>query len=52
MFSLPSVVARILKKYIDNGKVAVGEVCPNCNHDKIVYQEGCKSCPVCGWSKC
>ncbi len=28
-----------------------GERCPVCNSE-IVYEAGCKSCPVCGWSAC
>lgn len=26
--------------------------CPVCGNDKLVYQSGCVSCPVCGWSEC
>jgi len=47
-----SGVKRIIKKYI-NSSVA-GEHCPECGatgHD-LVYDSGCKTCKVCGWSKC
>lgn len=27
------------------------DVCPECS-SQVVYQEGCKMCPSCGWSKC
>ena len=43
-------VARALKRYIKDG-TETGEVCPDCG-GKIVYSNGCKSCPNCGWSKC
>ena len=42
---------KLLSKFIqDNTKVS--DVCPNCNHSAIVYQDGCKMCIDCGWSKC
>ena len=43
-------VARALKRYIKDG-TETGEVCPDCG-SKLVYVDGCKSCPNCGWSKC
>ena len=43
-------VARALKRYIKDG-TETGEVCPDCG-GKLVYVDGCKSCPNCGWSKC
>lgn len=51
MFSLPSAVARVLKKYIKDGQKVTGQVCPSCGSESLVYQEGCVSC-LCGWSKC
>jgi ribonucleoside-diphosphate reductase alpha chain len=48
-----SGVKRTIKKYINSATVK-GEVCPECGatgHD-IVYDSGCKTCKVCGWSKC
>lgn len=43
-------VARALKRYIKDG-TETEEVCPDCG-GKLVYNNGCKSCPNCGWSKC
>ena len=43
-------VARALKRYIKDG-TETDEVCPDCG-SKIIYSNGCKSCPNCGWSKC
>ena len=43
-------VARALKRYIKDG-TETGETCPDCG-SKIIYTNGCKSCPNCGWSKC
>lgn len=42
---------------IDSSKIGVDNLsmekrfCPNC-HTELVNQEGCHSCPVCGWSAC
>jgi ribonucleoside-diphosphate reductase alpha chain len=47
-----SGVKRIIKKYINS--IVVGESCPECGstgHD-LVYENGCKTCKKCGWSKC
>lgn len=52
MFSLPSAIARVLKKYIKDGQAVVGEVCPSCEQQSIIYSEGCKTCKSCGWSAC
>lgn len=52
MFSLPSAVARVLKKYIKDGQKVVGKTCPSCGSDQLSYQEGCVTCQSCGWSKC
>lgn len=46
-------VSRVLKKYIKEGeKVITGDLCPSCGSDNLVFQEGCKTCLTCGWSKC
>ncbi len=29
-----------------------GFVCPSCGGTKVIYQEGCKTCHSCGFSKC
>ena len=49
--SMASAAARVLKKYIKNGEVAKGQVCPNCGNS-LVYLEGCVSCTTCGYAKC
>ena len=45
-------VERALKKYLPNGLQAKGQVCPNCGHETLIYQEGCLICTSCGTSKC
>ena len=45
-------VTRALKKYISDGTEAAGQVCPNCGHEALVYQEGCLICKNCGSSRC
>ncbi len=45
-------VERALKKYIQDGTVARGQVCPNCGQETLVYQEGCLICTNCGASRC
>nr|MDE6489856.1 ribonucleoside-diphosphate reductase, adenosylcobalamin-dependent [Muribaculaceae bacterium] len=45
-------VERALKKYVPSGTSAIGQVCPNCGQETLVYQEGCLICTSCGTSKC
>jgi len=45
-------VERALKKYVADGTVARGQVCPNCGNETLVYQEGCLICTTCGTSRC
>ena len=45
-------VERALKKYLPNETEAKGEMCPVCNHESLVFQEGCLTCRNCGASKC
>ena len=45
-------VERALKKYVTDGTKAVGQKCPNCGHETLVYQEGCLICKTCGASRC
>ena len=45
-------VERALKKYLPNGTNAVGQKCPNCGQESLIYQEGCLICTSCGTSKC
>ncbi len=45
-------VERALKKYIQDGTEAKGQICPNCGQETLVYQEGCLICKNCGASRC
>jgi ribonucleotide reductase alpha subunit len=45
-----SGVKRIIKKYINS--TVSGEVCPDCGSHALKYENGCKSCLDCSWSKC
>ena len=45
-------VERALKKYVTDGTEAKGQVCPQCGHESLVYQEGCLICKNCGASRC
>ena len=44
-------VERALKKYIQDGTVVQGQVCPNCGQP-LIYEEGCMHCRECGYSRC
>ena len=54
MFSFAKVIARVLKKYIDDGtKPGGGADCPECgSEDSLSYTEGCVMCRVCSWGLC
>jgi ribonucleoside-diphosphate reductase alpha chain len=52
IFSLPSAISRVLKKYIKDGQKVTGATCPSCGEESVVYSEGCKTCKSCGWSAC
>ena len=52
MFSLPSAIARVLKKYIKDGQSVIGFECPSCGDSNVIYSEGCKACKNCGWTAC
>lgn len=45
-------ISRALKKYIKDGAVERGEICPECGGGPIVRQQGCQVCLSCAWSKC
>jgi len=45
-------IARTLKKYIEDGTLEKGELCPECIMESLVRQSGCITCNNCGWSKC
>lgn len=44
-------IARALKRYIPDGTKVDKEVCPTCG-EALVYEDGCKHCKHCGYSKC
>ena len=52
MFSFSKVVARVLKKYIEDGTKASDKVCPDCSAEELIYVEGCVTCQACGYAKC
>ncbi|KKM93328.1 hypothetical protein LCGC14_1209430, partial [marine sediment metagenome] len=43
---------KLLAKYIQDGTKVKKERCDSCNCTSIIYQDGCKTCSNCGWSKC
>jgi ribonucleoside-diphosphate reductase alpha chain len=45
-------VVRALKRYVEDGTKAKGQVCTNCSSENLIYQEGCLTCKDCGCSKC
>jgi ribonucleoside-diphosphate reductase alpha chain len=51
MFSFSRVIARVLKKYVEDG-VKGGGGCAECGSGNLIYQGGCPSCQDCGYSKC
>ena len=52
MFSFSKVVARVLKKYIEDGDTASDKNCPECSTEGLIYVDGCVTCKSCGFSKC
>jgi ribonucleoside-diphosphate reductase alpha chain len=46
------VLARVIKKYIIDGKLATGVACKSCGSSNVVFAEGCLTCVDCGSSKC
>lgn len=44
-------VKRMFKKFIKDGTEVTGQKCPECQNEKLKFQDGCVSCD-CGWSKC
>ena len=61
VLSIPDAIAKVLeKRYLTNGngkplKCQKGQfkadVCPECGHI-IAFEEGCKTCHVCGYTRC
>ena len=53
IFSFHKVLARVLKKYIENGRTSSSDkTCESCGAEGLIYQEGCLMCTACGYSKC
>lgn len=50
--SLTSAAARVLKKYIKEGEIVTGIICPSCGSTVIYDETGCNKCIKCSWSKC
>jgi ribonucleoside-diphosphate reductase alpha chain len=51
--SFSKVLSRVLKTYILNGTKVSSKIIHECTgQPEVVYQEGCATCLVCGWSKC
>lgn len=44
-------IIRAIKSFIEDG-TEVEEACPECGANSIVYENGCKTCKNCGYSKC
>ena len=49
--SFSKAIARVLKRYIQEGATATGDECPECK-GILVRASGCLSCLNCGYSKC
>jgi len=45
-------ITKFLSSYIKSGEKVVGEKCPECGAESMVYAEGCQKCLSCGASKC
>jgi ribonucleoside-diphosphate reductase alpha chain len=45
-------LGKLLAKFIKNGTKIKHETCPICGKESIIYQESCKMCSSCAWSKC
>lgn len=52
MTNFGKALARVLKKYIQDGTKVTGTTCPNCQSSDVVRLEGCMTCRNCGNSKC
>lgn len=51
--SFSKVMSRVLKQYIADGtKSASDKVCPSCEKESVIYEEGCLKCTSCGYGKC
>jgi len=60
MFSLSSIMKRVLKKYknIDDGNTEEEDnnkkydICPECGKASVIQENGCDRCLECGYSRC
>ena len=53
LWSFSRVLARCLKKHIEDGTIGGDKDCPSCGaENSLQYQEGCVACTACGFSKC
>ena len=50
--SFSKAVARTLKKYISDERLAKRAACNSCQSTDIIFEEGCMRCRSCGSSKC
>lgn len=50
--SLTAAAARTLKRYIKEGEIVTGIICPQCGSAVVYDNTGCNSCTKCIWSKC
>lgn len=50
LFSWKMGIVRLLKQFIKDGTLTKTS-CPECSFN-LVYENGCKFCPSCGYSKC
>jgi len=65
--SLPDAIAQVLAEHIGLAEPGVQELraaraashihgahdlCPDCGHHTLVYEEGCQKCYSCGYSEC
>jgi ribonucleoside-diphosphate reductase alpha chain len=37
---------------IEQSHVQIGDLCPECGHAAVVYEEGCRKCYACAYSEC
>jgi ribonucleoside-diphosphate reductase alpha chain len=52
MFSFAKAIARVLKKYVEDGAKVTGEICQNCGEPQLIRHSGCVQCRNCSWTKC
>jgi len=49
--SFSKAIARVLKRYIEEGSEITGDECGECK-GKLIRTGGCQVCSSCGWSRC